>query len=99
MRLRAGQIDAIRDVVRQEPGPGARVRLFGSRLDDDRRGGDVDLFVELDDLVSSPAWLSARRSAPLSRAMHGRKIDVALSARNLQRGATHAVAEREGRVP
>lgn len=97
MRLRAEQIEIIRDVVREEAGSGARVRLFGSRLHDDRRGGDVDLLVELDEPVANPAWLSARISARLSRAMHGRKVDVVLSAPNLQRSAVHAIAEREGR--
>ena len=39
MRLSEEQIAAIRDVVRQEVGLEARVRVFGSRLDDERRGG------------------------------------------------------------
>jgi len=97
MRIRAEQIDIIRNVVREEAGPDALVRLFGSRLHDDRRGGDLDLLVELDQPVANPAWLSARISARLSHAMDGRKVDVLLSAPNLQRSAIHAIAEREGR--
>lgn len=45
IRLSGEQIATIRDVIRQEAGPGRRVRVFGSRLDDERRGGDLDLFL------------------------------------------------------
>lgn len=98
MRLSTDQIAHIREVVRQEAGPAARVRLFGSRLDDTRRGGDVDLLVELDCPVSNPAWLAARISARLTRALQGREVDVVLSAPNLARSPLHAVAEREGQL-
>ncbi len=98
MRLSLDHVAHIREVVRQEAGPAARVRLFGSRLDDTRRGGDVDLLVELDSPVGDPALLAARISARLTRALQGREVDVALSAPNLARGALHVVAEREGQL-
>ena len=46
MRLTPQQIDTIKTTVQQTLGEGAVVSLFGSRLDDQRRGGDVDLLVE-----------------------------------------------------
>ena len=46
MRLTAAQIETIRHVARQNFGVGASVWLFGSRTDDFRRGGDVDLYIE-----------------------------------------------------
>ncbi|MDP2025023.1 nucleotidyltransferase family protein [Sulfuriferula sp.] len=46
MRLTASQIESIRQTTRQKFGAGASVWLFGSRMDDSRRGGDVDLYVE-----------------------------------------------------
>ena len=98
MRLSAQQIARIREVVHQEAGPDARVRLFGSRLNDERRGGDVDLLVELDRPVANPAWLAARISGRMTRYMLGREVDVLLSAPNLLRGAIHAVAEQEGHL-
>ena len=67
-------------------------------MNDTRRGGDVDLLVELDCPVSDPAWLAARISARLTRALLGREVDVVLSAPNLARSALHAVAEREGQL-
>lgn len=87
-------MQTIRDVVSRECGSAARVRLFGSRLDDARRGGDVDLLIELDNPVERPALLSARLSALISRSLGGCRVDVLLSAPNLTRQAVHRVAEQ-----
>lgn len=103
MRVTAMRIDqqhaaGIREIVLEAAGADARVRLFGSRLHDERRGGDVDLLVELDREATDPAWLSARIEARVSRLMGGRRVDVVLSASNLSRLPIHEVAEREGVV-
>lgn len=46
MRLSPAQIDTIRKAARQNFGADALIWLFGSRVDDSRRGGDIDLYVE-----------------------------------------------------
>lgn len=46
MRIDEQQARIIKSVVAREFEPDARVWLFGSRADDKRRGGDVDLYVE-----------------------------------------------------
>jgi len=46
MRLTPAQIDAIKSTAQAVLGEGAQVTLFGSRVDDDKKGGDVDLYVE-----------------------------------------------------
>jgi predicted nucleotidyltransferase len=48
MRLTPEQVQAIRQVAQRELGDDARVRLFGSQVLDDRRGGDIDLLFETD---------------------------------------------------
>ncbi|MCK9532901.1 MAG: nucleotidyltransferase domain-containing protein [Gammaproteobacteria bacterium] len=96
MRLSKQQIQAIRELVAQLAGNSAEVRVFGSRLDDHKRGGDLDLLVELPDAVENPALLTARLSACISRAMNGRKVDVVLSAPNLRHLPIHDVAFKEG---
>jgi len=98
MRLSSQHVKAIREVVRRECGASARVRLFGSRLDDARRGGDVDVLVELDEPVERPAVLSARLSAMISRRLQGRAVDVVLSAPNITRSPVHHTAEKDGRL-
>ncbi|MFM2006074.1 MAG: hypothetical protein RLZZ09_1729 [Pseudomonadota bacterium] len=52
MRLSPSQQQCIREAIRQFFGQHARVWLFGSRVDDSRRGGDVDLYVETDPVDS-----------------------------------------------
>ena len=84
MRLTAEQIDIIRRVVRAEAGADTTVRLFGSRLDDAARGGDIDLLLQIPHPVENPALVSARIAAKLIRAMGGRHVDVVLAAPNLR---------------
>lgn len=98
MRLTEIQIEAIRQLARQVVGSSVRVRVFGSRLDDAARGGDLDLMLELTESVDNPALIAARMSALVSRVMHGRKVDVLLSAPNLTRLPIHDIAYTEGQL-
>ena len=98
MRLTPAQIQDIRDLVRLVAGEQTRVRVFGSRLNDNARGGDLDLMLEFSEPVENPALLSAQLSTKISRAMHGRKVDVLLSAPNLLRLPIHDMAFQEGQL-
>ncbi len=98
MRLTDRQIENILQLARQETGGQTRVRVFGSRIDDAARGGDIDLLLELQESVENPALLSARISALISRAMFGRKVDVLLSAPNLKHLPIHEIAFKEGQL-
>lgn len=48
MRLTQEQICLITDIVSRRVGGEAAVYLFGSRTDDNAKGGDVDLLIETD---------------------------------------------------
>lgn len=98
MRLTDRQIQTLRRLAAELAGEHARVRVFGSRLSDTARGGDLDLMLELPDPVENPALLAARMSARASRAMAGRRVDVLLSAPNLRRLPIHDVAFAEGEL-
>lgn len=98
MRLTDEQMEAIRQSARQIGGELARVRVFGSRLDDSARGGDLDLMLELPEPVDNPALMAAQLAACASRALHGRKVDVLISAPNLMRLPIHDIAFQEGRL-
>ncbi len=47
MRLTANQVQIIKQGVAMFAGEDTQVTLFGSRVDDDKKGGDVDLLVAL----------------------------------------------------
>jgi predicted nucleotidyltransferase len=52
MRLSQYTQQIIRDTVREVFGVEAKVKLFGSRTNDDARGGDIDLLVELPSITA-----------------------------------------------
>lgn len=97
MRITQRQAAAIVQLARQLTGLPVEVRVFGSRLNDRAKGGDLDLMVELPEPEANPALLAARLSAKVSRLMDGRKVDVLLSAPNLMRLPIHEIAFRDGR--
>lgn len=76
MRLNHQQQRIIHDEVVRIFGEHARVRVFGSRLDDTRRGGDIDLHVEAEgsarDLLDRELELYAR----LQRRLGEQRIDI-----------------------
>lgn len=47
MRLTPAQINTIKSTAQAVLGEGAQVTLFGSRVHDGQKGGDVDLYVEI----------------------------------------------------
>ncbi|MHB1591072.1 MAG: hypothetical protein ACYCTW_06020 [Sulfuricella sp.] len=54
--------------------------------------------LELPEPVDNPALMAAQMSAQVSRVMHGRKVDVLLSAPNLMRLPIHDMAFKEGEL-
>lgn len=98
MRLTQQQTNQIAQIAQAVAGHQTRTYLFGSRLDDNALGGDVDIMVALDHPVENPALISATLSAKISRLMHGRKVDVLISAPNLARLPIHEIAFSEGKL-
>ena len=70
--------------------------LFGSRLDDDQRGGDVDLLVQSPQVLSERLTLELRLGARLERALGGRKVDVLLVDPSTPLQPVHRVALASG---
>ncbi len=79
MRLTPAQLDIIRTTAAEQFGNSAHVWLFGSRIDDTKRGGDIDLYIEpeeadLDKLVDAKLHFLMR----LHQALGDQKIDVVI---------------------
>lgn len=75
MRLQRQEIQTILQVARQIYGEKVKVYLFGSRLDDTKRGGDIDLLVRNE---GTPKGVLARirMIAQLKFLLGDQKIDV-----------------------
>lgn len=98
MRITDQQHHAIKRLITEMIGDEAIVTLFGSRVDDSKRGGDVDLLVEVPDDIENPAWLAARIASKVSKMMLGRHVDILLSAPNLRQLPIHTQAKLTGIV-
>ena len=98
MRLSAQQVSAIVQATRDLAGPGAQVRLFGSRVHDGLSGGDIDLLVECAMPVERPVWLAAQITARLQRALGDRKIDVLVIDPTTVLQPVHHIARANGLV-
>jgi len=54
----------------------ARVTLLGSRANDQAKGGDIDLMVEVPNIVDESALLGARVASQESRATERRRVAI-----------------------
>lgn len=82
MRLNPKERDTIAQAAREAFAPGTAVFLFGSRTDDTRRGGDIDLLIETPQTLS-PAEQVERRTrfvARIWRELDEQRIDVVITA-------------------
>ena len=96
MRLSPQSQAIIHQAVVQRFGDQAQVRLFGSRLDDAAKGGDIDLHVRVLGEVSNPIWEASLLAAQLQRQLDGRKVDVRLLASTQATLPVDAVALSKG---
>jgi predicted nucleotidyltransferase len=78
MRLTQDQVASIKQTAHAVLGEGARVVLFGSRVDDAKKGGDIDLVFETDHAVTNRATTLGALYVALIRQLGDRKIDVLL---------------------
>ncbi len=76
MRLPPDYQSVLTRLAGQVFGPQAEVVLFGSRLDDAAKGGDIDVLIQLDAPVADKGRLSARYNALLQQKLGMQKFDV-----------------------
>ena len=96
MRLNAEQARTIKQTVIELFGVDARVKLFGSRVVDEAKGGDIDLLVLCQHPIDSPVLLASKLAAKIYRVCLGRKVDVIIDAPNLEKQLIHQIANETG---
>lgn len=98
MRLSQEQAGIIRSTIAAYFADPVTVRLFGSRLNDEALGGDIDLLVETSVMVDRPAFSAAQLAAMLERRLDGRRVDVVLVTPATPEQPIHRLARQQGVV-
>ncbi len=96
MRLSQKEQQAICQAARQVFGPSSRVMVFGSRLDDQARGGDLDLLVECPQALDKPGLCIAHFAALIQMQIGLRKIDVLTVSPDHGLTPVHQIALQDG---
>jgi hypothetical protein len=76
MRLTSSQIQTIKTVIARVVDFPHRIWLFGLRVNDLQKGGDIDLFIETNEIVSNHAEVICRIYGALIMALGDRKLDI-----------------------
>lgn len=98
MRLTTSQIESIKQVAAEVMGEQAQLLLFGSRADDSRRGGDIDLYVS-SPVLPPEAQLQAKLKflVKLKRQIGERRIDLVFApAPGQPTWPIHTIAQQTG---
>jgi len=78
MRLSETATHVIKETAVRQFGPGVEVWVFGSRVRDSARGGDIDLLVVPKLLLESRARAAAEFAAALQWRLGDQRIDVVI---------------------
>lgn len=96
MRLDAATQNIIKTEVANLIGTNSIVRLFGSRVDDNQRGGDIDLLIESPAPIQNRVQTECRLAARLYIKLGGRKVDVLIKDSLTTIGPVHQQALQHG---
>jgi predicted nucleotidyltransferase len=95
MRLGPGEIEAILQAALAAFGERATVRVFGSRVHDHLRGGDLDLYLEVEPGQATIANEMRFRDL-IERPLDELKVDIVLHERGRPLGPIDEIARRDG---
>ncbi|HDQ15376.1 MAG TPA: nucleotidyltransferase domain-containing protein [Sediminispirochaeta sp.] len=78
MRLNEKEIEAVKNAVRTHFGDQVRIFLFGSRVNDAKAGGDIDILIEHGETLKGSRLIRAKLKAmtDIQFALGERKIDI-----------------------
>lgn len=98
MRLNDRTREIIRFEVTSQLGSDVIVRLFGSRVDDTQRGGDIDLLIEPRQPLAHCIQAECKLAARLFIRLGGRKVDVLIKDPTMPSQPIHEQAITHGIV-
>ena len=96
MRISSRTASIITTLVQKHFGLESSVYLFGSRVDDTARGGDIDLYIEVPQDLSDKFRTTNAFNAELQRMLGEQKIDVIVRDGNSALLPIHVEARNNG---
>jgi len=95
MRLTPLQKESIKRATTEMFGVQARVWLFGSRVDDNKRGGDIDLLIQPEGISAREILLrKIRFLTKLEQLLGERRVDVVIETPDDQRPIVRIAHEK-----
>ena len=95
MRITSLEKTIIKSSVKRHFGRDAGVYLFGSRVDDDRKGGDIDLYITTDMPTSEIIREKIGLLVDMEKGLGEQKIDIVINNHTKQK-PIYEIAEKEG---
>lgn len=96
MRLTEFQRATIKAAVFNVIDTDSRIWLFGSRADDTKRGGDIDLLIETENVLPNRVAALCRLEGRLVTGLGDRKIDILLKDAHTPEASIHRAARQQG---
>jgi predicted nucleotidyltransferase len=95
MRISSLEREIITASVKKHFGKDANVYIFGSRVYDDRKGGDIDLYITTDMPTSAVIRRKIGLLVDMEKVLGEQKIDVIIN-NHTKRKTIYEIAEKEG---
>ena len=97
VRLSDYEANAIKEVAKKYFGDKCRVFIFGSRADLEKRGGDIDIYIEANLSIKEIAINKIKFLAELESKIGEQKIDlVVYNPEIMKKELIHEIALKEG---
>lgn len=96
MRISQEVLNVIKKVVKDNFGDDAEIFIFGSRVDDNKKGGDIDIYVETvlrqDEIIRA----KIKSLVEFDKLLGERKIDIIAKSKNSKDNIIHKIAKSSG---
>ncbi|MEJ5284991.1 MAG: nucleotidyltransferase domain-containing protein [Brevinematales bacterium] len=96
MRLSLSEQNEIKRVIEKFFGSDCNIYIFGSRVYDDKKGGDIDIFVETNLDTKEMVRAKIKALVELENILGERKIDLVIKNPFIPEDLIHKLAKEEG---
>lgn len=96
MRLNLYEQNEIKRIIEKFFGSDCNVYIFGSRVYDNKKGGDIDIFVETNLDTKKMVRAKVKALVELESVLGERKIDLVIKNPSIPEELVHKIAKQEG---